>query len=59
MMKTGSSIQAISETLGHSGTGATMAYLNVDIDSLMECSHEVPPVDKSYYTQKVTMFASD
>lgn len=52
MMKTGSSIQAISETLGHSGTGTTMAYLNVDIDSLMECSHEVPPVDKSYYTQK-------
>lgn len=52
MMKTGSSIQAISETLGHSGTGATMTYLNVDIDSLMECSHEVPPVDKSYYTQK-------
>ncbi|MCE8922536.1 site-specific integrase [Bacteroides ovatus] len=52
MMKTGSSIQAISETLGHSDTRATMEYLNVDIDSLMECSHEVPPVDESYYTQK-------
>lgn len=52
MMKTGSSIQAISETLGHSGTKATMEYLNVDINSLMECSHEVPPVDECYYTQK-------
>lgn len=52
MMKYEARLQVISDTLGHSGTGSTMIYLHVDIDSLMECTHDVPPVGKEYYEQK-------
>jgi len=51
MMKT-SSIQTISETLGHSSIKSTMDYLSINVDELMECTHDVPPVDETYYTQK-------
>ena len=51
MMKT-NTIQTISETLGHTNTTTTMDYLSISVDDLMECTHDVPPVDESYYTQK-------
>lgn len=52
MLKNGSAIPVISETLGHRSTQATMTYLKVDIMSLIECALPVPPVGDSFYTQK-------
>ena len=45
-------IQVISTALGHSDTETTMVYLTVDVKSLLECAHDVPPVEESFYTQK-------
>lgn len=56
MMLAGAEIHVISDTLGHSSTEATMEYLTVDIDALMECSNNVPPVDSSFYSQKGGVF---
>lgn len=52
MMQSNTSIQVISSALGHSDSISTMGYIHVAIDSLMECTHEVPPVGKDYYEQK-------
>ena len=52
MMQSHTSIQVISSALGHSDSISTMGYIHVAIDSLMECTHEVPPVGKDYYEQK-------
>jgi len=52
MMQSQTSLQVISSTLGHSDSISTMGYLHVSIGSLMECTHDVPPVGKDYYEQK-------
>ena len=49
-------IQVISETLGHTKTDTTMAYLRIDVTSLLKCSLPVPPVSDSFYTQKGGVF---
>ena len=35
---------------------STMFYLGVNIDNLLECSHDVPGVNDSFYTQKGGVF---
>ncbi len=52
MLCEGTSLPIISGALGHSSAESTMYYLGVDIDSLLKCSIDVPPVDESFYTQK-------
>ncbi len=42
----------ISEVLGHDSTASTMCYLGIDVQSLLECSLDVPIVNDSFYTQK-------
>lgn len=42
----------ISEVLGHSDSQTTMIYLNVDVNSLLRCSLDVPLVSDDFYLQK-------
>lgn len=52
LLKEGTRLPVISETLGHASTESTMYYLGVDTKGLLECSLKVPIVDKSFYLQK-------
>lgn len=52
MMNNGTELPVISEALGHASSESTMYYLGVNINNLLSCSHSVPPVPDSYYTQK-------
>jgi len=56
LLRNGTSLPVISETLGHSDTQATMNYLRIDINNLMRCSLDVPLVSASFYQQKGGMF---
>jgi integrase len=49
-------LSVISNVLGHAGTETTMIYLGVDVKTLIECSIEVPFVDKNFYEQKGGFF---
>jgi len=56
LLRNGTSLPVISETLGHSDTQATMNYLRIDINNLIRCSLDVPQVPASFYEQKGGMF---
>ena len=42
----------ISESLGHRSTQTTLAYLKIDIRSLMKCALPVPKIADSFYMQR-------
>ena len=42
-------IPVISEVLGHRSTESTRYYLRIDINSLRQCTLEVPPVSPTFY----------
>jgi integrase len=52
MLDGGTTIPVISESLGHRSTQATLAYLKIDIRSLLMCSLPVPAVPDSFYMQR-------
>lgn len=52
LLKQGTTLPVISETLGHSNSQTTMIYLGVDVNGLLRCSLDVPPVPESFYMQK-------
>jgi len=52
LLKQGTALPVISDALGHSDSQTTMIYLNVDINGLMQCSLDVPPVTDRFYMQK-------
>jgi site-specific recombinase XerD len=52
LLKQGTSLPVISETLGHRNSQSTMVYLGVDVSGLLHCSLNVPPVPESFYMQK-------
>lgn len=52
LLDQGTTLPVISETLGHSNSQTTMIYLGVDVNGLLRCSLEVPPVPDSFYIQK-------
>jgi len=52
LLKQGTTLPVISDVLGHSDSQTTMTYLNVDINGLLQCSLDVPPVTDSFYMQK-------
>lgn len=52
MLGMNTSIETISETLGHQSTEATMCYLKIDVESLKKCVLQVPLVPDSFYQQK-------
>lgn len=56
LLRNGTTLPVISETLGHSDTQATMNYLRIDINNLMRCSLDVPLVSTCFYEQKGGVF---
>jgi integrase len=56
LLRNGTSLPVISETLGHTNTQVTMNYLRIDINNLMRCTLDVPLVSTSFYEQKGGMF---
>lgn len=52
LLKQGTTLPVISDVLGHSDSQTTMTYLNVDINGLLQCSLDVPPVIDRFYMQK-------
>lgn len=56
LLRNGTSLPVISETLGHSDTQVTMNYLRIDINSLMQCALDVPLVPINFYEQKGGVF---
>lgn len=49
-------LPVISEVLGHTSSQATMNYLRIDIEKLIQCSLFVPPVPETFYNQKGGIF---
>jgi len=56
LLRNGTSLPVISETLGHSDTQVTMNYLRIDINNLMRCALDVPLVSTIFYEQKGGIF---
>ena len=52
MLKGGSMIPVISESLGHRSTQTTLAYLKIDIRSLLKCALPVPEIADGFYMQR-------
>ena len=52
LMEQGTTLPIISETLGHSNSQSTMIYLSVDVNGLLRCSLDVPPVPDRFYMQR-------
>lgn len=52
LLEQGTTLPIISATLGHSNSQSTMIYLSVDINGLLRCSLDVPPVPDCFYMQK-------
>ena len=52
MLKGGSMMPVISESLGHRSTQTTLAYLKIDISSLLKCALPVPGIADSFYLQR-------
>lgn len=52
LMNNGTQMPVISEVLGHASTENTMFYLGVNVNALIECSMDVPPVGDRFYHQK-------
>lgn len=52
MLKEKTPLHVISSILGHTTSESTMAYMSVDIDMLLKCSLDVPPVSIDFYEQK-------
>ena len=52
MLKGGSMMSVISESLGHRSTQTTLAYLKIDIRSLLKCALPVPEIADSFYMQR-------
>lgn len=56
LLRNGTSLPVISETLGHSDMQVTMNYLRIDINSLMQCALDVPLISMNFYEQKGGVF---
>ena len=56
LLRTGTPLPVISETLGHEKTQTTMNYLRIDLTNLMKCSLDVPLVNQDFYNQKGGFF---
>lgn len=52
LLEQGTILPVISDALGHSNSQSTMIYLSVEINGLLRCSLDVPPVTDHFYMQK-------
>ena len=49
LMNNGAQLPTIKEVLGHKSIESSTYYLDVNLNSLLECSHDVPLVDVDFY----------
>lgn len=56
LLRNGTSLPVISETLGHEKTKTTMNYLRIDFKNLVKCALDVPPINQKFYDQKGGIF---
>jgi integrase len=49
LMNNGAQLPTIKEVLGHKSIESSSYYLDVNLNSLLECSHDVPLVDADFY----------
>lgn len=56
LLENNNEISVISGVLGHESQETTMCYWGVNIKSLYECAHDVPPVSEDFYTQEGGFF---
>lgn len=56
MLENGEPLPVITGVLGHSSSVSTNRYLKVDLQKLLICALEVPPVPDSFYLQKGGLF---
>lgn len=56
LLRNGTALPVISETLGHANIQSTMEYLRIDFTELMNCTLDVPIVSNAFYTQKGGLF---
>ena len=52
MLKGGSMMPVISEALGRRSTQTTLAYLKIDVQSLLKCALPVPEIADDFYMQR-------
>jgi len=52
MLKKGTPITVISDSLGHADSVTTMKYIHLNISGLLKCTLDVPPVDANFYLHK-------
>ncbi len=52
MINGGTTLPVIAEVLGHASVQTSMNYLRIDMESMRQCSMEVPLVPVSFYEQK-------
>ena len=52
MLKKGTPIAVISDSLGHTDSVTTMKYIHLNVDGLLKCTLDVPIVDNDFYLQK-------
>jgi len=52
MLKNGTPIAIISDSLGHVDSDTTMKYIHLNIDGLLQCSMDVPVVERDFYLQR-------
>ena len=52
MLKKGTPIAIISDSLGHADSETTMKYIHLNVDGLLKCSMNVTAVDENFYLQK-------
>lgn len=56
LLEQGDSLALISDILGHNSTKSTSSYLRVDVNGLLSCSLDVPPVPEIFYQQEGGVF---
>lgn len=56
LLRKGTSLPIISESLGHKTTQSTMNYLRVDFNNLLKCTLDIPIVNDKFYNQKGGVF---
>jgi len=59
MLKKGTPITVICDSLGHAGSATTMKYIHLNISGLLKCALEVPPVDENFICIREKEFMSD
>ena len=52
MLEKSTTITVITEVLGHEDSKSTSYYLRIDLESMKQCTLNIPPISTNFYTQK-------